>query len=93
MKTSRQWLLAAILIAGCNIILSSCCNEDDSIEHPAKEHTEATNELIRLLDENPEVKALLGKSITRAAQVNPDRAYIQPPTTMAAPYTDVLIRA
>ena len=75
MKTSRQWLLAAILIAGCNIILSSCSNEDDSIEHSAKEHTEATNELIRLLDENPEVKALLEKSITRAAQVNPDRAY------------------
>ncbi|MBR1395863.1 MAG: phosphatidylserine decarboxylase, partial [Prevotella sp.] len=37
--------------------------------------TEAVSELIRLMDGNPGVKALLEKSIAKAAEVNPDRRY------------------
>lgn len=64
-------LLAAILC----LAFSASCSDEDPIENPEKPHTEAVQELIRLMDENVEVKKLLEKSIAKAAEVNPDRRY------------------
>ena len=76
MKKTTNWMLAAILVICGTTLLTSCSNDDTPIT-PEKErqHTEAVSELIRLMDGNPEVKALLEKSITKAAAVNPDRRY------------------
>ena len=72
----KKLLFAAILTL-CGIIgLTSCSNDDTPITpEQERQHTEAVSELIRLMDGNPEVKALLEKSITKAAEVNPDRKY------------------
>ncbi|MBP5507106.1 MAG: hypothetical protein J6Y23_04570 [Prevotella sp.] len=71
-----QWGLVAIFIIICSsTTLTSCSNDEDDVEPPAKEHTEAVRALIRICDENTEVRHLLEKSITKAAQVNPDRRY------------------
>ena len=76
MKKNVQWGLVALFILICvNTALTSCSDDDDGVEPPAKEHTEAVKQLIRLLDGNAEVKALLEKSIAKAAEVNPDRRY------------------
>ena len=69
MREVKLWMLASFLI-----VLSACSNDDMPIT-PEQQHTEAVSELIRLMDGNPEVKALLEKSITKAAEVNPDRRY------------------
>ena len=71
MRQVKLWMLAC-----CLIVLAACSNDDTPIT-PEKErqHTEAVSELIRLMDGNPDVKALLEKSITRAVAVNPDRRY------------------
>lgn len=73
-----------IILCG-TITLTSCSNDDESAENPAKEHTEAVKELVSLLDGNVEVKALLEKSIARAAEVNPDKRY-NPAQTLAEFY-------
>ena len=76
MKKTTNWVLAAILVI-CNATVFTSCSNDDTPITPEKErqHTEAVSELIRLMDGNPDVKTLLGKSITKAAAVNPDRRY------------------
>ena len=76
MKQPKLWVLAAILVICGATLLTSCSNDDTPIT-PEQErlHTEAVSELIRLMDGNPEVKALLEKSIAKAAAVNPDRQY------------------
>jgi len=73
MKTKR-WMLAAIL-AICGVTMFTSCSDDDTPIAPEQEHTEAVSELIRLMDGHPDVKALLEKSIAKAASVNPDRRY------------------
>ena len=76
MKKTTNWMLAAILVI-CNATVFTSCSNDDTPITPEQErqHTEAVSELIRLMDGNPEMKALLEKSITKAAAVNPDRRY------------------
>ncbi|MCR4914326.1 MAG: hypothetical protein K6A96_01010 [Prevotella sp.] len=73
------------MIICCSVTLTSCSNDDDVVEPSAKEHTEAVKELIRLLDGDAQVKALLKKSIAKAAEVNPDRCY-NPAQTLAEFY-------
>ena len=76
MQQVKLWLLAAILVICGATLLTSCSNDDTPITpEQERQHTEAVGELIRLMDCNPEVKALLEKSITKAAAVNPDRQY------------------
>ena len=72
MRQKKLWMLAAILT--CDLMLTSCSNDDTPIKQE-RQHTEAVSELIRLMDGNPGVKALLEKSIAKAAEVNPDRRY------------------
>ena len=68
-------ILIAILICGL-AVFTSCSNDDTSTtQDQERQHTEAVSKLIRLMDGNPEVKVLLEKSITKAAEVNPDRKY------------------
>ena len=80
MKTKR-WMLAAIL-AICGVTMFTSCSDDDTPIAPEQEHTEAVSELIRLMDGHPDVKALLEKSIAKAASVNPDRRYNPAQTLM-----------
>ena len=76
MEQRRLINLHKLLAIVCCLTLMMACSNDDSPTQPEpKQHTEAVNELIRLLDGNAEVKQLLEKSITRAAEVNPDRRY------------------
>ncbi len=58
-------------------LLAACHQNDETVaeEQTGKQHTEAVKELIRMVEENAEVKVLLAKSIAKAAQVNPDRSY------------------
>lgn len=51
--------------------LTSCHSED---EEPVKEHGVASTELIKIVDSNSELKAMLEKSIAMAKQQNPDKA-------------------
>ena len=75
MKKTTNWVLVAILTIGATVF-TSCSNDDTPITpEQERQHTEAVSELIRLMDGNPDVKALLEKSIARAAAVNPDRKY------------------
>ena len=55
------------------MLLVSCAK--DTPPEPEKQHTAAVTELISLMDANPSVKALLEKSISQAASINPDRRY------------------
>ena len=76
MRKILNWLIAAILTI-CGATVFTSCSNDDTLITPEQErqHTEAVSELIRLMDGNPDVKALLEKSIAKAAVVNPDRKY------------------
>lgn len=65
-------MLAAILML---VVLSCTDNTDIPVEPAGPEHTEAVKELIRICDENVEVKGLLEQSIRQAAEINPDRDY------------------
>lgn len=54
---------------------TSCSVEDNPVVPPQKQHTEAVNELIRICNENTEVRQLLEQAISQAAVINPDRRY------------------
>ena len=76
MRKSYACVLAAILAVCGATVFTSCSNDDTPItQEQERQHTEAVSELIRLMDGNPGVKALLEKSIAKAAEVNPDRRY------------------
>ena len=51
--------------------LTSCHSEDEEL---VKEHGAASTELIKIVDSNSELKAMLEKSIAMAKQQNPDKA-------------------
>lgn len=71
----KQKKLNWVLVC-CLMVLAACSTDDTPITpEPERQHTEAVSELMRLMDGNPEVKALLEKSIAKAAEVNPDRWY------------------
>lgn len=76
MRKSYACVFAAILAVCGATVFTSCSNDDTPItQEQERQHTEAVSELIRLMDGNPGVKALLEKSIAKAAEVNPDRRY------------------
>ena len=85
-KMNRLTHLMTNLVVVCFLAVMVACSNDDTpiVPEPQKQHTEAVSELIRLLNGNPEVKALLEKSITKAAKVNPDRRY-NPAQTLPDP--------
>jgi len=59
------------LLAGCQVD----DNEVDFDTPDEQQHTEAVVELMKICEENSEVKALLQHAISQAAAINPDRKY------------------
>lgn len=73
MKKSLSLIARLLLLVG--VLMVSCTDEDPVVPEPEREHTEATKALIRICNENAEVKALLEHAIRQAASINPDRRY------------------
>ena len=73
MKKSLSLIAELLLLVG--VLMVSCTDEDPVVPEPEREHTEATKALIRICNENTEVKALLEHAIRQAASINPDRRY------------------
>ena len=73
MKKSLSLIAGLLLLVG--VLMVSCTDEDPVVPEPEREHTEATKALIRICNENAEVKALLEHAIRQAASINPDRRY------------------
>lgn len=73
MKKSLSLIARLLLLVG--VLMVSCTDEDPVVPEPEREHTEATKALIRICNENTEVKALLEHAISQAASINPDRRY------------------
>lgn len=73
MKKSLSLIAGLLLLVG--VLMVSCTDEDPVVPEPGREHTEATKALIRICNENAEVKALLEHAIRQAASINPDRRY------------------
>ena len=65
MKKSIETLLLILLI-----LLQPACVSNDSKN---KEYGKATQDLIELVDKNPEIKSMLISSIEKARQINPDK--------------------
>ena len=73
-KKIYLWLLPAVVL--CSTLFTACANYDDPVEPtPAPKRTEATEALIKICNENGEVKSLLEHAIAQAAEINPDRRY------------------
>ncbi len=70
-KTLRLLVFTTLLC----FFYTSCSVEDNPVVPPQKQHTEAVNELIRICNENTEVRQLLEQAISQAAVINPDRRY------------------
>ncbi|MBP3767242.1 MAG: phosphatidylserine decarboxylase [Prevotella sp.] len=73
MKKSLSLIAGLLLLVG--VLMVSCTDEDPVAPEPEREHSEATKALIRICNENAEVKALLEHAIRQAASINPDRRY------------------
>lgn len=79
MKLAKRQNLVALLLA-CVLVLSACGRKEPAAnETPATPsvtataaHEPITQELIDILDKQPEVKQLLQKSIDMAKEINPD---------------------
>jgi phosphatidylserine decarboxylase precursor len=73
-KKIYLWLLPAVVLY--STLFTACANYDDPVEPtPAPKRTEATEALIKICNENAEVKSLLEHAIAQAAEINPDRRY------------------
>lgn len=73
-----KWTSGIRLALILTTMLLAACQNDSVIDRPStptKQHTEATLELMRICEQNDEVRSLLTQSICQAAQVNPDRRY------------------
>lgn len=72
-KKLHLWLLLSVLL--CSTLFSACANDDTPVVFPEPPHSEATKALIKICNENAEVKSLLQHAIAQAAKINPDRSY------------------
>jgi len=72
-KKIYLWLLPAVVL--CSTLFTACSNDDDPVVPPTQQRTEATKALIKICNENAEVKSLLEHAIAQAAEINPDRRY------------------
>lgn len=72
-KRLHLWLLLSVLL--CSTLFSACANDDTPVVSPEPPHSEATKALIKICNENAEVKSLLQHAIAQAAKINPDRSY------------------
>ena len=72
-KRINLWLLLAVVF--CSTLFTACSNDDDPVVPPTQQRTEASKALIKICNENAEVKSLLEHAIAQAAEINPDRRY------------------
>lgn len=72
-KRIKLWLSLAVVL--CSTLFTACSNDDDPVVPPTQQRTEATKALIKICNENAEVKSLLEHAIAQAAEINPDRRY------------------
>ena len=72
-KQLNLWLLSITLL--CTTLFTACTSDDNPVAPSALKHTKATEALIRICNENAEVKSLLEHAIAQAASINPDRRY------------------
>ena len=72
-KLFNLCLLSTTLL--CYTLFTACTNNDYPAVPTTPQHTEATEALIRICNENAEVKQLLEHAIAQAAEINPDRQY------------------
>lgn len=72
-KLFNLCLLSTTLL--CCTLFTACTNNDYPAVPTTPQHTEATEALIRICNENAEVKQLLEHAIAQAAEINPDRQY------------------
>ena len=79
-------MLATILI--CSLCFFSCCNEDNTSSQPKKHYCATVQHLVNALDENPDVKLLVEKSIAQAKIINPDK--VTNPAQTLTEYYDYL---
>ncbi len=74
-ETLRHLALRQVMVMAC-VLLAACSNNDEPVVDPQpKAHTEAVMELMRICEENAEVRHLLEHAIAQAATINPDRDY------------------
>ena len=72
----KKNLLLLLLTFACITWCVSCSDDETSSGGgQQKRHTAATEALIKICDENAEVKGLLEHAIRQAAEINPDRNY------------------
>lgn len=77
-KIFKSFLLAFMValsfsLVACDSNKDENNTSDGKTEKEASSHEPITQELITILDEDPEVKALLEKSIDKAKEINPDK--------------------
>lgn len=72
-KLFNLCLLSTTLL--CCTLFTACTNNDYPAVPTTPQHTEATEALIRICNENAEVKQLLEHAIAQAAEINTDRQY------------------
>lgn len=72
-KLFNLCLLSTTLL--CCTLFTACTKNDYPAVPTTPQHTEATEALIRICNENAEVKQLLEHAIAQAAEINPDRQY------------------
>lgn len=75
LKKCFVFVSLSLLLAGCNYQITIhnapvSVSSDEAIE---REHEQITKDFINMLEEDPELKALMEKSIRQAAVTNRDR--------------------
>ena len=75
MKTTRLWMLAAALLCSLTTLtFESCLGTDDNpAAAPATAYSASTQELIQLVEANPQLKQLLQEAIAKGKELNPDK--------------------
>lgn len=80
-KYGKSQIAFLSLVLVLSLLLSACGNNGAATPSPSPSesaavsaHEPITDELIAILDENPEVKTMLEKSIDKAKEINPDTA-------------------
>lgn len=76
MTKNKQFLAGLMSIMLFAMLMLSGCSGDgaDNPDSSQEAHKPVTKQLISILEEDTELKALVEKSISMAAQINPDRA-------------------
>ena len=75
MKTTKFWMLAAALLCSLTTLMFESClgTDDNPAAAPATAYSASTQELIQLVEANPQLKQLLQEAIAKGKELNPDK--------------------